>query len=82
MHAGVGVSLLLLPLAVYGLVLVRRRGAGAWIIATPLLTVTLTTLLAYGAVRFRHSAELAIVVLAAVALDRLIARNGPVRPDR
>jgi 4-amino-4-deoxy-L-arabinose transferase-like glycosyltransferase len=82
MHAGVVVYVLLLPVAAWGLVLVRRRGAGAWIIATPLLTVTLTTLLAYGAVRFRHSAELAIVVLAAIALDRMIARNGPVRPDR
>jgi 4-amino-4-deoxy-L-arabinose transferase-like glycosyltransferase len=82
MHAGVVLYLLLLPLAAYGLVLVRRRRAGAWIIATPLLTVTITTLLAYGAVRFRHSAELAIVVLAAIALDRMIARNGPVRPDR
>jgi hypothetical protein len=81
-HAGVVLYLLLLPLAAYGLVLVRRRGAGAWIIATPFVTVTITTLLAYGAVRFRHSAELAVVVLAAIALDRMIARNGPVRPDR
>jgi hypothetical protein len=28
----------------------------------PFVTVTLTTLLAYGAPRFRHSAELSIVV--------------------
>ena len=81
-HAGLVVYVLLVPLALYGLVLLRRRGAGAWIMATPFLAVTLTTLLAYGAGRFRHSAELAIVVLAAIALDRMIARHGPVRPDR
>ena len=48
---------------------------GAWIIATPFVTVTLATLLAYGSVRFRHSAELAIVVLAAVAARPALARG-------
>jgi hypothetical protein len=41
--------------------------------------VTLTTLLAYGAVRFRQSAELSLVVLAAVALDALRLRWQPLR---
>jgi 4-amino-4-deoxy-L-arabinose transferase-like glycosyltransferase len=61
----------LLPLAVFGFLLLRRRRVPVWILATPLLTATLTTLLAYGSVRFRHSAELPVVVLAAVALGAL-----------
>jgi 4-amino-4-deoxy-L-arabinose transferase-like glycosyltransferase len=69
-YAGVGVYFVLLPLAVWGLVLLRRRGVGVWIVAAPCVTATLTTLLSYGSVRFRHSAEISVVVLAAVALDR------------
>lgn len=61
--------------ALYGFILLRRRRVPVWILATPLITVTLTTLLAYGALRFRQSAELSLVVLAAVALDRLSRRS-------
>jgi hypothetical protein len=61
---------------VYGFLVLRRRGVPVWIVTTPLVTVTLTTLLAYGAVRFRHSAELSLVVLAAVAMDRILAVAG------
>jgi 4-amino-4-deoxy-L-arabinose transferase-like glycosyltransferase len=71
--AGVIGFFLLLPLAVYGLVLLRRRGAAVWVLTTPFITVTLTALLAYGALRFRQAAELPLVVLAAVAVDRLFA---------
>jgi 4-amino-4-deoxy-L-arabinose transferase-like glycosyltransferase len=74
-HLGTGLLLVLVPLALYGLVVLRRRGVPVWIIATPFVTVTLTTLLAYGSARFRHSAELPLVVLAAVALDRLWQRR-------
>jgi hypothetical protein len=65
----------LVPLAVYGFLLLRRRGVPVWIITAPLMTVTATTLLAYGSPRFRQSAELPIVVLAAVGLDRLWRRG-------
>jgi 4-amino-4-deoxy-L-arabinose transferase-like glycosyltransferase len=65
---------LLLPLAAYGFVLLRRRRTSVWILAAPFITVTVTTLITYGTPRFRHSAELALVVLAAVALDRLWRR--------
>jgi hypothetical protein len=41
----------------------------------PVVTVTLTTLLGYGSIRFRHSAELTLVVLAGVALDALWQRR-------
>jgi len=81
----------------YGFIVLRRRGKPVWILVAPLITVTATALLTYGSVRFRHSGELAIVVLAAVALDallptpdrresrsaaRMIAGDGAVRSSR
>jgi 4-amino-4-deoxy-L-arabinose transferase-like glycosyltransferase len=80
-RVGVVVYFLLVPLAAYGLLVLRRRGVPAWIVAAPLLTVTVTTLLAYGNPRFRHPAELVLVVLAAVALDA-VWRRATVRPAR
>jgi hypothetical protein len=71
MDLGVALYFVLLPLGAYGLWLLRTRPAQAWMLAAPLVTVTLSSLLSYGAVRFRHSAELSIVVLAAVAADQL-----------
>jgi hypothetical protein len=68
---GVVAFFVLVPLAVYGLVLLRRRQVPVWILVAPFVTVTLTTLLAYGALRFRQSAELPLAVLAAVAIDWL-----------
>ena len=62
---------LLLPLAVYGFVVLRRRGRRWTDRHVRSCVVILTSLVAYGSVRFRHSAELALVVLAAVALDAL-----------
>jgi hypothetical protein len=75
MHLGVAMYLVLLPLALYGFVLLRRRRVPLWILVAPVITVTATALLSYGSIRFRHSAELTIVVLAAVAVDRLIGRR-------
>jgi 4-amino-4-deoxy-L-arabinose transferase-like glycosyltransferase len=75
MYVGVALYFVLVPLAVYGFILLHRRGPDVWIIAAPVLTVTLATLASYGSIRFRHSAELSIVVLGAVALDRLWRRR-------
>jgi 4-amino-4-deoxy-L-arabinose transferase-like glycosyltransferase len=76
--AGVLAFALLLPLAAYGLILLRRRRVSVWILLTPFVTVTVTALLAYGALRFRQSAELPLVVLAGIAIDRLFAaRRAP-----
>jgi 4-amino-4-deoxy-L-arabinose transferase-like glycosyltransferase len=69
---GAAVYFVLLPFAAWGIVLLRRRGVPLLIVLAPFVTVTLTTLLAYGQIRFRHSAELSLVVLAAVAVDRLL----------
>ncbi|MEA2364141.1 MAG: hypothetical protein QOD71_3286 [Thermoleophilaceae bacterium] len=69
---GAALYFVLIGLAAYGFVVLRRRRVPVWILMAPFITVTVTTLLAYGQIRFRHSAELSLVVLAAVALDRLL----------
>jgi hypothetical protein len=79
MHLGVAMYFVLVPLALYGLVVLRRRQVPVWIVTTPFVAAMLTTLLSYGNLRFRHAAELSLVVLAAVALDRLWGRTR-VRP--
>jgi asparagine N-glycosylation enzyme membrane subunit Stt3 len=64
----------LVLLAVWGAVLLRRRRAPLLpLLAMPLM-VTVTAALVYGLTRFRFAAEPAIVVLAAVSLDALVAR--------
>jgi hypothetical protein len=68
----VGTYFLLIPFAVYGVILLRRRRVPLLIVLAPFVTVTVTAVLAYGQIRFRHSAELSLVVLAAVAVDRLL----------
>ena len=66
---GLGAYYLLAPAAVVGAVVLRRRGVAlAPLLATAAL-VTISAALFYGLVRFRVPAEVAIVVLAAVALD-------------
>ncbi len=74
-YLGVVMYVVLLPLAAYGLLTLRRRGVPVAVVATPLVVVTLASLLSYGSVRFRHTAELSLVVLAAVAIDRLWRRR-------
>jgi 4-amino-4-deoxy-L-arabinose transferase-like glycosyltransferase len=74
-YAGVAMYVLLLPLAAFGFVTLRRRGVPVWAVATPIVVVTVSSLLTYGSVRFRHTAELALVVLAAVAIDALLRRR-------
>jgi 4-amino-4-deoxy-L-arabinose transferase-like glycosyltransferase len=66
---GVAMYFLLVPLALAGAFLLRRRGRELWILAVPVLLVCATALLTYGNQRFRAPAELTLVVLAAVALD-------------
>jgi hypothetical protein len=75
--SGIGVTLfyLLVPLGAYGLVVLRRRGVPIWNMLVPFIAVSIVALIGYGAVRFRHSAEIALVVLAGVALDQLWSRS-------
>jgi MYXO-CTERM domain-containing protein len=74
-YAGVAMYYGLMVLALAGLAVLRRRRAPlAILLVTPVL-VTLMSLVGYGLTRFRLAAEISIVVLAAVALDALIARR-------
>jgi 4-amino-4-deoxy-L-arabinose transferase-like glycosyltransferase len=77
---GVGVAMyfVLLPLALYGLLLLRRRRAPIWLILVPVVMVSVTMIVVYGFLRFRQPAEISLVVLAAVALERLWR---PTRPS-
>jgi 4-amino-4-deoxy-L-arabinose transferase-like glycosyltransferase len=66
---GTGVYLLMLPVALLGAVLLRRRRFLLYVLLTPAIAATVSTIAGYGLPRFRHAAELALVVLVAVALD-------------
>ena len=72
---GVLMFFVLMPLAVAGALLLRRRGVVTWILLAPFIIVTVTALTTYGNLRFREPAELCVVVLAAVALDELLRRR-------
>ncbi|MEA2421776.1 MAG: hypothetical protein QOF55_875, partial [Thermoleophilaceae bacterium] len=67
-RVGVGVYYLLLPLAIAGAVILRRRGEPLGFLLAPLALVVAVALLGYGTPRFRVPAEIPIVVLAAVAI--------------
>jgi 4-amino-4-deoxy-L-arabinose transferase-like glycosyltransferase len=62
----------LTPLAIAGLVLLRRRGQPLFILGIPFLLVVLVSAAGYGVLRFRTPADPALIALAAVALDALI----------
>ena len=64
------------PLAAYGSVLLRRSGTFQWPLVAPLLIALLVVTVAYGEPRYHTSADLGLVVLAAVGLDRLARRDG------
>ena len=65
---------LVAPLAAYGSVLLRRVKAFQWPLIAPLVIVLLVVTIAYGEPRYHTPADLGLVVLAAVALDRLAGR--------
>jgi 4-amino-4-deoxy-L-arabinose transferase-like glycosyltransferase len=72
---GVLLYWLLMPFALGGAWLLRRRGHVLAILLAPAVMVTVTALLSYGSTRFRFAAEPSIVVLAAVAVDTLVRRR-------
>jgi 4-amino-4-deoxy-L-arabinose transferase-like glycosyltransferase len=59
---------LLIPFALAGAVVLRRRGEPIGILVAALVFVTLVAALSYGSTRFRVAAEPAIVVLASVGI--------------
>jgi 4-amino-4-deoxy-L-arabinose transferase-like glycosyltransferase len=74
-YAGLAVYYALVPLALYGLVVLRCRGAFPLLLLVPPAMVTIMSLAGYGITRFRVAAEVSLVVLAAAALDALIRRR-------
>lgn len=73
--AGTLVYYLLLPLMVAGAVMLRRRRETLVVLAVPFLVVTVAAMAGWGTPRFRQAAEVALVVLAAVAIDGLLRRR-------
>lgn len=76
-YLGLGMFYVLAVAAVAGGVVLRRRRVPVWPLAGTAVIVTVTAAAFYGLVRFRIPAEVAIVVLAAVAVDALVARRSP-----
>ena len=64
-----------IPIAMIGLVILRRRRRPILPLVAQVVTVIVTALLAYGAVRFRMPADVVLVVLVGVVLDAAIARS-------
>ena len=75
--AGVAAYYLLLPLALAGGWLLRRRRRDLLVLLAPVALVVALSLIGYGIPRFRAPAEIAIVVLAAVAVTHLLERRRP-----
>jgi 4-amino-4-deoxy-L-arabinose transferase-like glycosyltransferase len=67
-------------LAVPGLVILRRRGVTLVPFAAVGVLLTVTAIYAYGHNRFRTPVDLAVIVLAAVTVDHLIARRSAATP--
>ncbi len=74
-QAGIAVYFVLAALAIYGVVVLRRLRARLLILLAPVVLVTVTSVLSYGIPRFRHAAEIPIVILAAVAVAALLDRR-------
>jgi 4-amino-4-deoxy-L-arabinose transferase-like glycosyltransferase len=75
----------LAPLAACGVVVLRRRRIPVYPLLTFVLVVVVTAAITFGETRYRASAEVSIVLLAAVSVDALIsglrARARPARPS-
>ena len=72
--AGLGFYYFLLPFAVAGIVILRRRCIAQWFLLVPAAVVTLTSALCFALVRFRAPFEVCLVVLAAPAIVLLVQR--------
>jgi 4-amino-4-deoxy-L-arabinose transferase-like glycosyltransferase len=67
-RVGVAVYYLLLPLAIAGAVILRRRREPLRFLMAPVVVTAVVSVLGYGTPRFRVPAEIPLVVLAAVAV--------------
>jgi 4-amino-4-deoxy-L-arabinose transferase-like glycosyltransferase len=72
----------LMLLAPFGLLALRRRGEPVFVMLAPFALVLLVSVTSYGILRFRAAADVALVVLAAVAIDAALTRAGVRRSAR
>jgi 4-amino-4-deoxy-L-arabinose transferase-like glycosyltransferase len=71
-HLGLVFYWSLIPFAIVGVVLLRRRRERAvWVLLAPIALVVLVAIATYGSTRFRFAAEPSLVVLGAVSIDAL-----------
>jgi len=68
---------LLVPLAVAGMEIVRRRRGPLLVLAAWIPIATFTAATTFGNTRYRTAAETSLVILAAVAVDALLDRRHP-----
>jgi 4-amino-4-deoxy-L-arabinose transferase-like glycosyltransferase len=76
---------LLVPFAIAGLVTLRRRREPLWILLSPIVLVTIASVIGYGTPRFRHAAEIPLLVFGGVAVTRVLdwaQAHGWARPRR
>ena len=71
---GLAVYYWLIPLATMGALALRGRHRPLWPLLVPFPVVTLLAAVFYGVTRFRVSAEVALVVLAAVGITSIVGR--------
>jgi len=73
---GLVAYVLTMPLAIYGLVLLRRRRLPISPFLSLVVMVSLAVAAAFGIIRFRVAVDAAAVVLAAIAIDAILTRSG------
>ena len=73
-NAGTVMYYVLAPLGIAGFFVLRRRRVPTWTIAVPIMLAVVMAAVIYGFLRFRHPADIALVVLAGVAIDALVRR--------
>jgi 4-amino-4-deoxy-L-arabinose transferase-like glycosyltransferase len=76
-EAGVLVSYVLIALALFGCVVLRRRREPLQVLLAAIWLVTITAALTYGGLRLRHAAEIPLVVLAATGAYALARERLP-----
>jgi hypothetical protein len=73
---GLATAWVLMLLAPVGLVALRRKGQPLFILIAPFLLVLFVSVTAYGILRFRAPADVALVALGGIALDALLRLRG------
>jgi 4-amino-4-deoxy-L-arabinose transferase-like glycosyltransferase len=71
LRIGIWFYWVLLPLAVFGVVALHRRGRPLWVLLAPIAVVCLVAMATYTSIRLRYLAEIPFVVLAAAGVVAL-----------